>query len=195
MSFQVHRREGHVTMPWANGAGTTREVAKAASGETAFDWRLSFADVAASGPFSALPEVDRVITLVEGTSMTLDVDGDEHVLVPFEPYRFAGESAVDCSTDRPTVDFNVMTRRGRWTSAVESRALPGDVTVIDGAAPDAGGERFVAVLDGFPGVIGPRGVLIVLRPYDVVRAGTEQLTLCGTGHVVVVDLRPTPTPV
>jgi hypothetical protein len=125
--------------------------------------------------------------------MTLDVDGAEHVLLPFEPYRFAGESAVDCSTDRPTVDFNVMTRRGRWTSAVESRALPGEATVLDGAAPDTGGERFVAVLDGFPGVIGPRGVLIVLRPYDVVRAGAEQLTLCGAGHVVVVDLQPAVT--
>ena len=111
-----------MTMPWANGAGTTREVAKASYDGDSFDWRLSFADVGQSGPFSALPGIDRVITLVEGTSMTLTVDGDEHVLLPFEPYAFAGEAAVDCATDRPTVDFNVMTRRGRWTSAVESRA-------------------------------------------------------------------------
>src|SRR5665647_2813187 len=54
-------------IPWRNGGGVTREVvASGGSDPQDFDWRISIADVSQSGPFSAFPGVDRVITLVEG---------------------------------------------------------------------------------------------------------------------------------
>lgn len=181
MAQQVLRRGGHVVMPWANGTGTTEEVARA-DGPTGFDWRLSFATVTASGPFSALPGIDRVITLVEGSSLTLAVEGVEHLLEPFVPYRFRGEDHVIGTPAGPSVDFNVMTRRGRFASTVASVELTDEV-VLDGAP--AHGQRFVAVLDGSPRL----GVELLGR-YDVVRAGLEPLTLVGDCRVAVVDLRP-----
>ncbi|GAB3853259.1 hypothetical protein GCM10028801_05590 [Nocardioides maradonensis] len=181
MTRQVLRSVDHAVMPWANGTGTTAEVARA-DGPTGVDWRLSFATVADSGPFSALPGIDRVITLVEGSSLTLAVEGVEHVLEPFAPYRFRGEDHVIGTPAGPSVDFNVMTRRGRFASAVETVELTDEV-VLDGAPSH--GLRFVAVLDG-----SPRLGAELLGRYDVVRTGLEPLALVGDCRVAVVDLLP-----
>ena len=45
-------------MPWKNGGGTTREVLKSPASATidTFNWRISLAAVATSGPFSLFPE-------------------------------------------------------------------------------------------------------------------------------------------
>ena len=73
----------HTVMPWANGLGTTREIAvrraRAASPEDTaagpgFIWRLSMADLSApGGAFSTLPGVDRVLVLLSGSGVTLTV--------------------------------------------------------------------------------------------------------------------------
>ena len=51
--------------PWKNGGGETAEIAvsPAGAGFDDFDWRISTAIVAQSGPFSGFPGVDRVLTL------------------------------------------------------------------------------------------------------------------------------------
>ncbi|WP_380281395.1 HutD family protein [Kitasatospora purpeofusca] len=122
---------------WRNGGGVTREVAgfPAGSGPDDFGWRVSLADVASAGPFSAFPGVDRVITLVEGPGMALTVDGVEHVVdAPFHPFAFPGDAATDCRPlGGPLVDFNVMTRRGRVTADLVLAGTPRPVTV----PPDA----------------------------------------------------------
>jgi environmental stress-induced protein Ves len=123
--------------PWANGGGVTRVVAKGRfGGDSAdFDWRLSVADVSASGAFSKLPGVNRVITLTDGPGLLLTIDGREHTLEPFRPLPFAGEAATECEVVEPTRDFNVMTRRGVCTATVdvctgsETLAAPGDSIV------------------------------------------------------------------
>lgn len=120
--------------PWANGGGVTRVVAKGAfDGSSAdYDWRLSVADVSTSGAFSKLPGVDRVITLTDGPSLLLTIDGREHMLEPFRPLPFAGEASTECQVTEPTRDFNVMTRRGVCSASVsictgsETLAAPGD---------------------------------------------------------------------
>ncbi|WP_327683167.1 HutD/Ves family protein [Kitasatospora sp. NBC_00458] len=122
---------------WRNGGGVTREVAgcPAGSGLDDFGWRVSLADVASAGPFSAFPGIDRVITLVEGEGMALTVDGVEHVVdAPFRPLAFAGDAATDCRLlGGPLVDFNVMTRRGRVTAELLLADAPRAVDVPDGA--------------------------------------------------------------
>ncbi|MDT5001010.1 MAG: uncharacterized protein QOK12_3115, partial [Mycobacterium sp.] len=107
--------------PWANGGGVTRVIAKGQfdDGSTDYDWRLSVADVSASGAFSKLPGVDRVITLTDGSGLLLTVDGQDHTLEPFRPLPFTGESATECEVVEPTRDFNVMTRRGVCTATVD----------------------------------------------------------------------------
>lgn len=113
-------------MPWKNGGGTTREIAAwpPAAGLDAFDWRLSIADVAADGPFSAFPGIDRQIVLLDGDGVRLrarDGSFDHRLAAVGEPFAFAGEATVDATLlGGPTRDFNVMTRRGHCRASVAS---------------------------------------------------------------------------
>lgn len=104
-------------MPWKNGGGVTREIVCQPPGADmdSFDWRVSIAHIASSGPFSAFPGIDRVITLLSGGGVHLlgdDGQVDHPLDTPLAPFAFAGEAAIharllagDCH------DFNVMTRR------------------------------------------------------------------------------------
>jgi environmental stress-induced protein Ves len=81
------------TMPWKNGGGTTTELmAENSSGAAGYDWRLSIAAVAQSGPFSDFSGYDRSIMLVEGKGFTLEFAeaGTHHLVRTFEPLRFDG---------------------------------------------------------------------------------------------------------
>lgn len=121
MNVRVLRRADYLRMPWKNGAGLTYEVLTwpPGSGWADFAWRLSFAEVATSGPFSTFPGVDRVIILAEGESMTLNVDGTRNELARYRPFAFRGDSEAVVEVTGPTLDFNVMTRRGRVRADVE----------------------------------------------------------------------------
>lgn len=59
-----------------------------------FVWRVSVADVAHGGPFSAFEGVERIITVVGGPDMALTVDEVSHVMdAPHEPVvTLAGRS-------------------------------------------------------------------------------------------------------
>jgi len=104
-------------MPWKNGGGSTTELLVDPPGATlagGFRWRLSTATVAASGPFSAFPGVDRTLLLLSGRGMELDhgPHGRVRLAGPLEPVRFPGEWATfGRLLDGPCVDFNVMCAR------------------------------------------------------------------------------------
>ncbi|KAG1386906.1 hypothetical protein G6F60_014319 [Rhizopus arrhizus] len=98
-------------MPWRNGAGTTQEVACNPGGSAAaFDWRLSIADVAQDGGFSAFTGLQRIITVLEGRGIQLTVDGREQApLAPRQAYAFSGDAQVQCRLlDGPIRDFNLI---------------------------------------------------------------------------------------
>ena len=57
----VRRWADAVERPWRNGGGVTRELASSPEGVDDFDWRVSIAEVTASGDFSRFPGVDRTI--------------------------------------------------------------------------------------------------------------------------------------
>lgn len=108
-------------MPWKNGGGTTTELAvhPPGAGLDDFLWRVSVADVAASGPFSAFPGIERTIMLLAGAPMTLRGPSGMTTLSRYAPHRFAGEDAIDGILSGGAVrDFNVMARRGRVRAAV-----------------------------------------------------------------------------
>jgi environmental stress-induced protein Ves len=103
--------------PWKNG-GVTRTLVTwpPGAGFDNFDWRISIADVSASGEFSSFPGVDRTIVLLSGAGLVLHIDGaEERTLdMPFEPYAFSGDAHVDSQLLNGSArDFNLMTRRGR----------------------------------------------------------------------------------
>jgi environmental stress-induced protein Ves len=123
----VHRfqRADLTAQPWKNGGGVTKEIVSWPPGSTVanFNWRVSIAHIASSGPFSAFPGVDRVITLLEGAGVALHAaNGNvthrlEQALVPFS---FAGEAPIQADLLGPDChDFNVMTRRSTCSATVQ----------------------------------------------------------------------------
>lgn len=111
------RRHDLRAAPWRNGGGVTYELAAfpEGAGFETFVWRMSMAEVAVDGPFSAFPGVDRTLTILEGAGVALDVSGARTTLAPnAAPFSFSGEAAVSARlVAGPILDFNVMTRRGR----------------------------------------------------------------------------------
>lgn len=185
MSLSTLRREEHQAMPWNNGGGITYELAREPSGPrlAEFDWRVSVAEIAAGGPFSAFPGVDRIILLVEGESMALTVDGVSHRLVRHQPFAFDGGSSTTCAVPAPTRDLNVMTRRGRAAATVDVLAPAGRVTL-----PPASPLLLVG-LTGSVEVSAPDGTRVELRALDAVRWDRpESLAVTGDGTVAAVHI-------
>ncbi len=116
---------------WRNGGGTTREIVSwpPYAEPDAFDWRVSIATIAASGPFSTFPGVERTIMLLDGDGVRLRSDGFDQALdVPHEPFAFDGEAAVECTLLGGTSsDLNLMVRRGQGRA--ELRILEDTMTL------------------------------------------------------------------
>ncbi|MGW5421731.1 HutD/Ves family protein [Streptomyces sp. NPDC003943] len=172
--------------PWRNGGGVTREVAAgpAEAGLDDFVWRVSLADVATGGPFSAFPGVDRVITVVDGPGMELTVDGTPHTVAdPYEPFAFSGDAATGCRLlGGPIVDFNVMTRRDAATADV--RVEREEFTV----APRSGTQTLVIALAGTATAAEPG---VTLDRFDAILLPADEAAVFHVdGVTAVVTIRP-----
>ncbi|MEZ0168523.1 HutD family protein [Microvirga sp. TS319] len=121
-------------MPWKNGGGETIEIIASPEGSTldTFDWRVSMAKVASSGPFSLFPEIDRTLAVLDGNGIRLSIAGRGEVLVGLgtAPVSFPGDVPVDAGlVDGSIMDLNVMTRRGRYGHAMTRMADTGEFGV------------------------------------------------------------------
>lgn len=115
-------------MAWKNGGGFTTEVAARPAGASldTFDWRVSTAQVAADGPFSLFPGIDRTLLILEGAGLLLTIDDASpvHVTDQSAPFAFAADKPTHASLiDGPIVDLNVMSRRRAWRHTVERLGL------------------------------------------------------------------------
>ena len=164
-------------MPWKNGGGTTTEIWKAAGPDGAILWRLSIADVAADGPFSEFPGIDRWIMVVQGKGMELDIAGagTKRVEKHLEPLAFSGDAATVCRLiEGPIRDFNLMVAR--------SFAQGGLQVVTLSAGETRKFEREVAALHVLDGSIEMAG--------DILSMGDTLITE-GTAIATVSAPRPT----
>ena len=102
-------------MPWKNGHGSTTELAVEPSGASleGFDWRISIAELRASGLFSSFPGYDRIIVQLDGPPMTL-THGDRPpvALEQFVPHAFSGDDETSCDVAGVAHDFNLIVRQG-----------------------------------------------------------------------------------
>ena len=171
-------------MPWRNGGGITYEVGRWPDGGE-FDWRISIAEVAASGAFSAFPGIDRVIMLVDGIDMVLDVDGQRHALQPLEPFAFDGGAETDCTITDPTRDLNVMTRRGRVTAEVDVVRVNDDTPV----PVDPTGTLVLVVVAGTVSVTTETDPEADLALLDAAYGDGSPLAVWGSGAVAVIRIR------
>jgi environmental stress-induced protein Ves len=194
--------------PWRNGGGVTREIAshpKAASAQDgAWDWRVSIADVGSAGEFSTFPGMERVITVIDGELLLLTVDGEEHPLEKYRPFRFSGEAASGSALPTGDIrDLNVIARAGEfkgYTSIIElskKRAHPvfdgqlavlleGKASVSSGAEPS---ESAVAAVSSESGTaVAPAGSVELARYDAVVGSDTRSPEILGRGFLAVISI-------
>ena len=114
--------DDYTSMPWANGLGMTMELARVdLPGGAGMLWRLSMATVAQDGPFSRLPGIDRVLTVIDGPGFDL-VGAAAGVLRadPLVPVAFPGDIEIAAQgVTAPAVDFNVMVARADLAARVD----------------------------------------------------------------------------
>ena len=107
--------------PWRNGGGVTRELLLWPSDAT-WSVRISVADIAADGPFSTFPGVQRWFAVLEGDGVRLSLAaGDRRQVQSDPPLAFDGAEAPGCALlGGPTRDLNLMLHcgaRGRMERA------------------------------------------------------------------------------
>ncbi len=130
--MKVQRFSEHRAMPWANGLGTSYEVASDRNVDGVWTWRVAIAPVVADGPFSAMPGVDRELVVIEGNGMELEVDGESVECLPGRVARFTGDSATFARlVDGSLVDLGLMTVRGVVTGSMVVVAGVGEVVESD----------------------------------------------------------------
>lgn len=131
------RPDDYRVMPWKNGQGVTTElvVEPPDAGLDAFLWRVSIAELRASGPFSRFAGYDRVIVQLDGPPMTLTHEGRAPLrLEALTPHAFSGDEATRCELDGVAHDFNLMARRDFAAPSALTRTLARGESIV--GAPD-----------------------------------------------------------
>jgi len=138
MSWQIVRLEDAAPSPWRNGGGVTRELLVWPPHASAQDWvwRMSVAEVEASGPFSRFDGVQRWFAVLGGAGVWLTLDtpvgAQTHALTRSSaPLCFDGATPTQCDLlNGPTQDFNLMLRSGQATGRMQRVAGAFTVTTV-----------------------------------------------------------------
>jgi uncharacterized protein len=126
--------------PWKNGGGVTVDIADAyragaePGGWSGVLWRLGRTRIARPGPFSDLTGYDRILTVIGGRGLVLDIEGGAALDVrePFRPVRFRGENRITSRLEAGPVDvLNLIADRDRAIDVAIPRE--GAVRRLDGA--------------------------------------------------------------
>jgi environmental stress-induced protein Ves len=79
--MRVIRKTSFTAVPWKNGGGITHEVLRVPPTGDAFRWRVSVAEIDASGPFSDFADYNRKMVLLRGAGVRLTFDGREQTVL------------------------------------------------------------------------------------------------------------------
>lgn len=202
MSVRIVAADAYRRVRWKNGLGWTSEIAQgrlcapAPDGEDAslmadgeWDWRLSIAEIDTDAPFSSFSGMDRTLVLIEGAGLRLEFDdGGCIALDAWMPRAdFAGERGViGRLPTSPVRVLNLMTRRGRLESHVETIAVRPDAPVIRGS-------EYVTAILAMSGNLSVHagGATEILRASDtaLIQSGPGgDVTTTGEGTAILVRL-------
>jgi environmental stress-induced protein Ves len=182
----VIRFAGLSPSPWLNGGGRTVEIASGASGAVAgqapgeggWDWRLSLADVDQPAPFSHLPGIRRILTVVDGGPLDLAVDGVRYRVERRRPFAFdGGARTVPALPAGPVRNLNLMLRPA---SARGSVAI---IPVTERQPVQLRGFQLGVLLDGDVAAAGRR-----LARFDAVIGSPGVETVTGRGQLALIDV-------
>ncbi len=165
-------RADYRAMPWANGRGTTLELARA-DGPVGIEWRLSIASVVEDGAFSQFPGIDRVLTVLDGPGFRLVGSGMDVQAAPLVPVAFPGDAAIAAvGVGAACTDFNLMVARGRWRAEVR----------VDGAVTP-GEVGFVLALEA--GSVTVNGAVHPVQALDLLRLDEGERARAAVRHISV----------
>ncbi|MDT3337498.1 HutD family protein [Shewanella sp. SP1S1-7] len=128
---QLLRYQDCPSTPWKNGGGSTKQLLISPSNAdlSNFDYRISIASISSNGPFSSFIGIDRQLCLLEGEGLKLHIQGDNlnsgTILIPNDaPFNFKGETQIESQLlGDKVLDFNVMTKRGKYRSNIEKISI------------------------------------------------------------------------
>lgn len=178
MGITLLPASARVAKPWKNGGGVTTDVLVRPDDADldSFSARISIAEVAASGPFSLFPGIDRSTAVLAGDGFDLSIGGHRVRLGPDDaPLAYPGDVPAHAELIGGSVaDLNVMTRRGVLRHGLARLAIEaGDQTTIPG------GDTVLVWLAGAGTImtgartvrLGPLDAVAMKRPANV-RADT-----------------------
>lgn len=171
--------EDLIPVPWKNGGGVTREIARAEGGG-GWIWRLSVADVGADGPFSHFGGMTRILTVIEGAGIDLVTPEGVIAARPDRPVSFSGETPVEgrlCAG--PIRDLNVI---------YDANAATAEVTPVRGPAVLAAGPGPTWILCR-AGPLRADGDLVPAGGFAYGEAGRIELGAGAAGLVVRISPR------
>ncbi|MEN3377650.1 MAG: uncharacterized protein V7604_3005 [Hyphomicrobiales bacterium] len=130
--------------PWKNGGGITIDIADAYAPGAApgswsgMLWRLGRTRIVEPGPFSDLSGYDRILTVIDGRGLVLEIAGGQALDVrePFRPVRFAGEDRITSRLEAgPVAVLNLMSDRRHAIDVVmlsgqDTRALDAAINIV-----------------------------------------------------------------
>ncbi len=174
--MRVQRFGEHRAMPWANGLGTSYEVASDRNANGEWTWRVAIAPVVLDGSFSVMPGVDRELVVIEGNGMVLEVDGESVECSPGQVVRFFGDSVTIARlVGGPVVDLGLMTVRG---SVIGSMVVVGDVgDMVESDAVVAIGDAAFEDKNGRQYRLGINDALLGVRGYPLVLLGGTAIAI------------------
>jgi len=134
MKTTLLKSEDYTRSPWKNGGGIFTDIADAhrpGTGVKNWDsllWRFASTPIVAPGPFSHMPDIDRLQMVIVGRGLVLKAGEQEFdEREPFTTVRFTGEMEIVTELEAGPVEVvNLMARRG--VAEIELMALrePGE---------------------------------------------------------------------
>jgi environmental stress-induced protein Ves len=130
--------------PWKNGGGVTIDIADAYAPGAApgswsgMLWRFGRTEIVESAPFSDLAGFERILTVIGGRGLVLQIEGGAALDVrePFRPVRFRGEDRILSRLEAgPVAVLNLLADRARYEIDVAilrdaSRRLDAEINLV-----------------------------------------------------------------
>lgn len=171
--MQIIRKSSFATSPWKNGGGVTHEAIRVPAGEGAFRWRVSVAEIRASGPFSDFAGYDRFMVLLRGAGVRLTFDGREHTELrnPGDLARFDGAASTSCALlGGECTDLNLIVAQSIKGTRAWTTRLGKPYPVNPGR-----GTLLVFAIDGTVSLDGAHGAPESLAPGDLAVSSRESV--------------------
>ena len=185
--MQIIRYNSLTAAPWKNGGGVTREAIRMPAGADSFDWRVSFAQIDASGPFSDFSGYQRHMVLLRGAGVRLEFAGGKHttLLKVGDSAHFDGAVATHGKLlDGSCIDLNVIVSKA--LHAAKARVI-----CVNGKEdwPALVGQTTLAIaIDGGVAMQDVHGESVRLGEWDLVVGNLRAVSASRPSRVFVAGI-------